>query len=210
MESNPIFGFDPIGENEKLRDLNRKLSGAIVFVAAASIIAIVFGVWSLRSKPEPVRIGVDESGRTFKMVPLTNEGVPQIRVTRMASDCVFQLLNHAWTSSQESVERAIGGCMTADGEESVRLALEPHLARIMKNQSNLVATYTIQPFLNKREVINSKLVYHYQAAVQLADRGGKGTGNPIEYVVQADLVRVSFDSHPEGVRLQNLVLSKRN
>lgn len=206
------YGLSPLQENQQLRERNAALLRTNVILGISSAIAIFFSIWCIANRPSPERYGVDSEGRAFPPIPLSKEAVPQLRVTRMVSDCVFKLTNHAWTSFQSSVESSINECLTPDGADSFRAAIEPWLKKIKVNKTNLVMAYAIAPFVNSKEVdIRGRLVFKYQGVLSIGERGGNSTGStrPIDFVMQADVVRVGFDSHPEGVRIQNLILTQR-
>lgn len=203
-----LFGIDLQAECERLRDINRRLATAIGIATIGGITGLVFGVSSMTLAPERERIALDASGRAVPLVVLTKDDPPDARITRMSGDCVNQLFNHAFHNFQSTVERAIGDCFTGGGSESVRQVLDPFLQRVQKEQVNIASSFVIQPFINRRSVQNGRNVFHIQGVVSIGYRGGKvnTTIRPVEYAFQSDVVRVSYDSHIEGIRLQNIIL----
>jgi hypothetical protein len=207
-----LFGIDLAAECSRLRGLNMKLTQGIALVAIAGLIGIGIGITGMLVKPERQRIAIDPAGRVIPVVSLSKNDPPDSRITRMAGDCINSLFNHAFHNFQTTAERAIGECFTGGGSESVRKVMEPFLARMQKDSVNISGTYVIQPFINNRGVMGSgsgaRNVFHIQGVIAIGYRGGKenSTVRPVEYAFQTDVVRVSYDSHIEGIRLQNIVL----
>jgi len=207
-----LFGIDLHAEVTRLRGLNTKLVAAIVPAVVAGTIGIVGGLMMMNSKPERERVSLDANGRAYPLLPLTKGDPPDARITRMAGDCLNGLFNHAFHNYQTTVERAIGDCFTGGGSESVRKVMEPFLERMKKDDINMAATYVIQPFINQRSVMGNgtgaRNVFKIQGVIEIGYRGGKAntTTRPVAYAFQTDVVRVSYDSHIEGMRLQNVVL----
>lgn len=212
QEAPDLFGIDLHAENTRLRTLNGKLVNGIVIAAVAGTIGLVAGIVGMIHKPERERIALDAGGRAYPVMPLTKGDPPDARITRMAGDCMNQLFNHAFHNYQTTVERAIGECFTGGGSESVRKVMEPFLEKMKKDDVNLASSFVIQPFINARGVMGSgasaRNVFHIQGVIDIGYRGGKAntTSRPISYAFQTDVVRVSYDSHIEGMRLQNVVL----
>lgn len=207
-----LVALDLHAECVRLRELNRKLVNGIATVALAGAAALAFGVFALAVRPERERIALDANGRAVPLVVLTKNDPPDARITRMAGDCINELFNDAFHNYQTTVERAIGECFTGGGSESVRRVMDPFLERVKTEQVNLAGTFVIQPFINSRGVIGSgtgaRHVFHVQGVIAIGYRGGKinSTIRPVEYAFQTDVVRVSYDSHVEGIRLQNIIL----
>ncbi|MBY0240017.1 MAG: hypothetical protein K2X55_11950 [Burkholderiaceae bacterium] len=207
-----LFGIDLHAEVTRLRTLNGKLASGIVVAALAGTIGLVVGIAGMTHKPERERIALDANGRAYPVLPLTKGDPPDARITRMAGDCMNSLFNHAFHNYQTTVERAIGECFTGGGSESVRKVMEPFLEKMKKDDVNLSGSFVIQPFINTRSVMGSgagaRNVFHIQGVIDIGYRGGKAntTSRPVPYAFQSDLVRVSYDSHIEGLRLQNVVL----
>lgn len=204
-----LVGLDLHAECVRLRDLNRKLVNAVVLAAVGGMAALAFGVFAMTVRPERERIALDANGRAVPLVALTKNDPPDARITRMAADCINDLFNHAFHNYQTTVERAIGACFTGGGSESVRRVLDPFLVRVNKDAVNMASTFVIQPFINSRDVLGSgasaRNVFHIQGVVAIGYRGAKAV-KPVEYAFQTDVVRVSYDSHVEGIRLQNIIL----
>lgn len=207
-----LFGIDLHTEVTRLRALNSKLVNNMALAFAAGTIGLVVGIIGLTNKPERERIALDASGRAYPVMSLTKGDPPDARVTRMAGDCINELFNHAFHNYQTTVERAIGDCFTGGGSDSVRKVMEPFLAKMKKDDVNLASSFVIQPFINTRSVMGSGVsarnVFHVQGVIDIGYRGGKAntTSRPMAYAFQSDIVRVSYDSHIEGMRLQNIVL----
>jgi hypothetical protein len=197
QEAADLFGIDLHAEVTRLRTLNGKLVGGIVIAALAGTIGLAAGIAGMTHKP---------------VLPLTKGDPPDARITRMAGDCMNQLFNHAFHNYQTTVERAIGECFTGGGSESVRKVMEPFLEKMKKDDVNLASSFVIQPFINARGVMGNgtgaRNVFHIQGVIDIGYRGGKAntTSRPVSYAFQTDVVRVSYDSHIEGMRLQNVVL----
>ncbi|MFJ1470247.1 DotI/IcmL/TraM family protein [Massilia orientalis] len=212
QEAADLFGIDLHAEVTRLRALNGKLAGGIVIAALAGTIGIIAGIVGMTHKPERERIALDAAGRAYPVMPLTKGDPPDARITRMAGDCMNSLFNHAFHNYQTTVERAIGECFTGGGSESVRKVMEPFLEKMKKDDVNLASSFVIQPFINARGVMGSgasaRNVFHIQGVIDIGYRGGKAntTSRPVSYAFQTDVVRVSYDSHIEGMRLQNVVL----
>jgi len=212
QEAADLFGIDLHAEVTRLRTLNGKLVGGIVIAALAGTIGLAAGIAGMTHKPERERIALDANGRAYPVLPLTKGDPPDARITRMAGDCMNQLFNHAFHNYQTTVERAIGECFTGGGSESVRKVMEPFLEKMKKDDVNLASSFVIQPFINARGVMGNgtgaRNVFHIQGVIDIGYRGGKAntTSRPISYAFQTDVVRVSYDSHIEGMRLQNVVL----
>ena len=193
--------------------LNGKLVAGIAIAVIAGSIGIAAAIIGLTSKPERERIALDAQGRAYPVLMLTKGDPPDARVTRMVGDCVNGLFNHAFHNYQTTVERTIGDCFTGGGSESVRKAIEPFLKKMSEGDVNLASSYIIQPFINRRSVQgsggNARNVFHVQGVIEIGYRGGKAnsTSRPVAYAFQSDVVRVSYDSHIEGMRLQNIVLA---
>lgn len=206
------FGLNLTAECTRLRKLNAKLVNGVALAVVAGTIGIAFGIFAMAVKPERERIGLDASGRAIPLVSLTKNDPPDARITRMVSDCVNSLFNHAFHNYQTTVERTIGECFTGGGSDSVRKMLDPFLARMEKDKVNMAGTFTIQPFINTRRVIgtgaNARNAFNIQGVIAIGYRGGKEntTTRPEEYAFSSDVVRVSYDSHIEGIRLQNIIL----
>lgn len=203
-----LFGIDLHTEVTRLRDLNTKLVKGIALAVLAGTIGIVGGVVGMTSKPERERVALDANGRAYPLLPLTKGDPPDARITRMAGDCLNGLFNHAFHNYQTTVERAIGDCFTGGGSESVRKVMEPFLARMKKDDINMASSFVIQPFINSRSVMGARNVFQVQGVIEIGYRGGKAntTSRPVIYGFQTDVIRVSYDSHIEGMRLQNVVL----
>jgi hypothetical protein len=205
-----LFGIDLHTEVTRLRDLNTKLVKGIALAALAGTIGIAGGVIGMTSKPERERVALDANGRAYPLLPLTKGDPPDARITGMAGACLNGLFNHAFHNYQTTVERAVGDCFTGGGSESVRKVMEPFLARMKKDDLNMAGSFVIQPFINTRSVLGSgagaRNVFKVQGVIEIGYRGGKATTRPISYAFQTDVVRVSYDSHVEGIRLQNVVL----
>lgn len=212
QEAADLFGIDLHTENVRLRALNSKLVGAVALGFIAGTIGLVVGIIGMTNKPERERIALDPSGRVFPVMALTKGDPPDARITRMAGDCMNELFNHAFHNYQTTVERAIGDCFTGGGSDSVRKVMEPFLDKMKKDDVNLASSFVILPFINKREVMGSgsgaRNVFHVQGVIDIGYRGGKAgtTSRPVSYAFQTDVVRVSYDSQIEGIRLQNVVL----
>jgi hypothetical protein len=212
LETADLFGIDLHAENTRLRTLNGKLVNVVVIAALAGTIGLVAGIVGMTHKPERERIALDANGRAYPVLALTKGDPPDARITHMAGDCMNQLFNHAFHNYQTTVERAIGECFTGGGSESVRKVMEPFLERMKKDDVNLASSFVIQPFINSRGVMGSgstaRNVFHVQGVIDIGYRGGKAntTSRPVSYAFQTDIVRVSYDSHIEGMRLQNVVL----
>jgi len=212
QEAVDLFGIDLHAEVTRLRTLNSKLVGGIVIAAIAGTIGLVAGIVGMTHKPERERIALDAGGRAYPVLPLTKGDPPDARITRMAGDCMNSLFNHAFHNYQTTVERAIGECFTGGGSESVRKVMEPFLEKMKKDDVNLASSFVIQPFINTRSVMGNgtgaRNVFHIQGVIDIGYRGGKAntTSRPVSYAFQTDVVRVSYDSHIEGMRLQNVVL----
>jgi hypothetical protein len=212
QEAADLFGIDLHAEVTRLRALNGKLVGGIVIAALAGTIGLVAGIAGMTHKPERERIALDPNGRAYPVLPLTKGDPPDARITRMAGDCMNFLFNHAFHNYQTTVERAIGECFTGGGSESVRKVMEPFLEKMKKDDVNLASSFVIQPFINARGVMGNgtgaRNVFHIQGVIDIGYRGGKAntTSRPVSYAFQTDVVRVSYDSHIEGMRLQNVVL----
>jgi hypothetical protein len=212
QEAADLFGIDLHAEVTRLRTLNGKLVGGIVIAALAGTIGLAAGIAGMTHKPERERIALDANGRAYPVLPLTKGDPPDARITRMAGDCMNQLFNHAFHNYQTTVERAIGECFTGGGSESVRKVMEPFLEKMKKDDVNLASSFVIQPFINARGVMGNgtgaRNVFHIQGVIDIGYRGGKAntTSRPVSYAFQTDVVRVSYDSHIEGMRLQNVVL----
>lgn len=203
-----LFGIDLQAECERLRDLNRKLATGIGMAAIGGVIAVLFGMSAMTMAPERERIALDASGRAIPLVVLTKNDPPDARITRMAGDCVNMLFNHAFHNYQTTVERAIGDCFTGGGSESVRKVLNPFLDRVKNEQVNIASSFVIQPFINRRSVQGGRNVFQIQGVVSIGYRGSKinSTIKPVEYAFESDVIRVPYDSHIEGIRLQNVIL----
>jgi hypothetical protein len=207
-----LFGIDLHAEVSRLRGLNTKLAGVAALGFFAGTIGIVAGIVGMTSKPESERIALDAGGRAYPVMPLTKGDPPDARITRMAGDCVNYLFNHSFHNYQTTVERAIGDCFTGGGSESVRKVMEPFLEKMKKDDVNMASSFVIQPFINTRSVMGTgagaRNVFHIQGVIDIGYRGGKAntTSRPVSYAFQSDVVRVSYDSHIEGMRLQNVVL----
>ena len=212
QEAADLFGIDLHAEVTRLRTLNGKLVGGIVIAALAGTIGLAAGIAGMTHKPERERIALDANGRAYPVLPLTKGDPPDARITRMAGDCMNSLFNHAFHNYQTTVERAIGECFTGGGSESVRKVMEPFLEKMKKDDVNLASSFVIQPFINARDVMGkgtgARNVFHIQGVIDIGYRGGKAntTSRPVSYAFQTDVVRVSYDSHIEGMRLQNVVL----
>lgn len=212
LQAPDLFGIDLHAENVRLRALNTKLAGGVALAAVAGSIALIAGIAGMTSKPERERIALDAGGRAYPVMPLTKGDPPDARITRMAGDCINFLFNHAFHNYQSTVERAIGDCFTGGGSDSVRKVMEPFLERMKKDDVNMASSFVIQPFINTRSVMGSgsgaRNVFHIQGVIDIGYRGGKAntTARPVSYAFQSDVVRVSYDSHIEGMRLQNVVL----
>lgn len=212
IQAPDLFGIDLHAEVIRLRDLNTKLVKAIVPAVLAGTIGIIGGLIMMTSKPERERVSLDANGRAYPLLPLTKGDPPDARITGMVGDCLNGLFNHAFHNYQTTVERTIGECFTGGGSESVRKVMEPFLARMKKDDINMAGSYVIQPFINSRSVMGSgagaRNVFRIQGVIEIGYRGGKAntTSRPIAYAFQTDVVRVSYDSHIEGIRLQNVVL----
>jgi hypothetical protein len=212
-EDADLFGIDLKGENARLRSQNGKLAQAVAFAAIAGLVGLIVGVVGMTVKPERERIGLDANGRAIPLVSLTKNDPPDAKVTRMAGDCINSLFNHAFHNYQTTVERAIGDCFSGGGSASVRTVMEPFLERMKKEKVNISMTYVIQPFINSRSTTSvggvARNVFTVQGVIAIGYRGGQGTTTtrPVEYAFQSDVVRVSYDSHVEGIRLQNIVMA---
>lgn len=212
QEAADLFGIDLHTEVTRLRLMNSKLVGAVALGCVAGTLGIVIGIIGMTSKPERERVALDASGRFYQVADLTKGDPPDARITRMAGDCINQLFNHAFHNYQTTVERAIGECFTGGGSDSVRKVMEPFLEKMKKDDVNLAGSFVIQPFINNRGVMgagkNARNVFHIQGVIDIGYRGGKAstTSRPVSYAFQTDVVRVSYDSHIEGIRLQNVVL----
>jgi hypothetical protein len=210
-EDADLFGIDLKRENERLRAQNGKLAVAISLAVIGGLIAIAVGAVGMFSRPERERIGLDASGRAIPLVSLTKNDPPDAKITRMVGDCMNELFNHAFHNYQTTVQRAIGDCFTGGGSDSVRKMMEPFLARMKKEDVNLAGTFVIQPFINNRGTTSSggiaRNAFYVQGVLSIGYRGGKGGVKPVEYAFQSDVVRVSYDSHPDGIRLQNVVMA---
>lgn len=212
QQATDLFGIDLHAEVMRLRGLNSKLVGGIAVAFIAGSIGMVVGIIGMTSKPERERIALDAGGRVYPVLPLTKGDPPDARITRMAGDCVNYLFNHSFHNYQTTVERAIGDCFTGGGSESVRKVMEPFLEKMKKDDLNMASSFVIQPFINTRSVMGSgagaRNVFHIQGVIDIGYRGGKAntTSRPVSYAFQSDVVRVSYDSHIEGMRLQNVVL----
>ena len=206
-----LFGIDLKSENNRLRAHNAKLSTGIAFAVIAGLIAMGVGIIGMFSKPERDRIGLDANGRAIPLVSLTKNDPPDSKITRMVGDCMNELFNHAFHNYQTTVQRAIGDCFTGGGSDSVRKMMEPFLQRMKKEDVNLAGTFVIQPFINNRGTTSSggmaRNVFYVQGVISVGYRGGKGSVKPVDYAFQSDVVRVSYDSHPDGIRLQNVVMA---
>lgn len=208
-----LLGIDLVEDNIRLREINAKLAKGIVFSSIAAVVGVAIGLIGFIIKPEPERIAVDPAGRAVPVLTLTKNDPPDSRITKLAGECVSDLLNHAFHNYQTTVERAIGGCFTGQGSVSVRQAIDPLLERMKKERMNMAAQYVIMPFINSRSVDGfGRRVFHVQAVISVGYRGTALAGSikPIEYALSADVVRVPYDSHIEGVRMQNLVLAIRS
>lgn len=201
-----MFGLDLHDEVLRLREQNSKLSKGIFLSAVAAIAGFVFGAVCIAIKPDPERVAIDPSGRVFPVVSLTKNDPPDSRVTRLAGDCVNDLLNHAFHNYQTTVERAIGACFTGGGSESVRQQIYPLLDTMNKEKMNMASSFIIQPFINNRVIEGGRRVYKIQGEVSIGYRGRGASSPPIRYAFATDVVRVPYDSHIEGIRLQNLIL----
>lgn len=212
LETADLFGIDLHAENTRLRILNGKLVGGIVIAMVAGTIGLVVGIVGMTHKPERERIALDAGGRAYPVLSLTKGDPPDARITRMAGDCLNSLFNHAFHNYQTTVERAIGECFTGGGTDSVRKVMEPFLEKMKKDNVNLASSFVIQPFINNRSVMgsggNARNVFHVQGVMDIGYRGGNAntTSRPVSYAFQTDVVRVSYDSNIEGIRLQNVVL----
>jgi hypothetical protein len=212
QQASDLFGIDLHAEVTRLRDLNSKLAGGIALAFIAGSIGMVVGIVGMTTKPERERIALDAGGRAYPVMPLTKGDPPDARITRMAGDCVNYLFNHSFHNYQTTVERAISDCFTGGGSESVRKVMEPFLEKMKKDDLNMASSFVIQPFINSRSVMGSgasaRNVFHIQGVIDIGYRGGKAntTTRPVSYAFQSDVVRVSYDSHIEGMRLQNVVL----
>jgi len=212
-EDADLFGIDLKKENARLRALNSKMAQGVVLAAVAGLIGLVAGVIGMTVKPERERIGLDAGLRAVPLVSLTKNDPPDSTITRMTGDCVNKLFNHAFHNYQTTVESAIGACFTGGGSESVRKVMDPFLDRMKKDKVNLAMTYVIQPFINSRSTTSSggllRNVFHVQGVIEIGYRGGQGstTVRPIQYAFQSDVVRVSYDSHVDGIRLQNIIMA---
>jgi hypothetical protein len=216
MSSQPnapdLFGIDLHREVARLRELNTKLAGGAALGIVAGTIGLVVGFMGMTGKPERERVALDPAGRFYPVLSLTKNDPPDAAITRMASNCISGLFNHAFHNYQSTVERTIGECFTGGGSESVRKVLEPHLKKMKDNNANLAGTYVIQPFINARSVAGTgaaaRNVFHVQGVIDIGYRGAKANTSlrPVSYAFQSDIVRVSYDSHIEGIRLQNVVL----
>ena len=207
-----LFGLDLPAECARLRTLNAKLTKGVAIAAIAGLVGIVAGAFGLLTRPAPERIALDAGGRAIPLVALTKADPPDARITRMAADCMNGMFNHAFHNYQTTVERTIGDCFTGGGSASIRKVIEPFLVRLKAEQVNMAGTFVIQPFINSRSVMGggsgARNVFHVQGVIAIGYRGAKATDTtrPVEYAFQTDIVRVSYDSHIEGIRLQNVVL----
>lgn len=207
-----LFGLDLASECVRLRAQNATLVKAIALAVLGGSVAVVFGLMTLLVKPERERVAVDAAGRVVPLVSLTKGDPPDARVTRMASDCLNGLFNHAFHNYQTTVERTVGECFTGGGSESVRKLMEPFIARMKSENVNMAANFVIQPFINSRKPIGTgagmRNVFNIQGIIAIGYRGSKVNTSvaPTKYIFQTDVVRVSYDSHIEGIRLQNVVL----
>lgn len=208
-----LFGIDLKKENARLRAQNGKLAQGIAMAAIAGLVGMVAGVVGIAVKPERERIGLDAGLRAVPLVSLTKNDPPDAKVTGMVGDCLNSLFNHAFHNYQTTVERSIGECFTGGGSDSARKMMDPFLERMKKDKVNLSMTYVIQPFINTRSTTSSgglaRNVFHIQGVMAIGYRGGQGstTVRPVEYAFQSDVVRVSYDSHVTGIRLQNIVMA---
>lgn len=212
QEAADLFGIDLHTEVTRLRALNSKLVGAVSLAIVAGTIGVVTGIIGLTNKPERERVALDANNRFFPVMVLTKGDPPDARITRMAGDCMNELFNHAFHNYQTTVERAIGDCFTGGGSDSVRKVMEPFIEKMKKDDVNLASSFVILPFINSRGVMgsgtNARNVFHVQGVIDIGYRGGKAstTSRPVSYAFQTDVVRVSYDSQIEGIRLQNVVL----
>lgn len=212
QEAADLFGIDLHQEVTRLRGLNSKLVGGIALAALAGTIGMVVGIAGMMSKPERERVALDAGSRFYPVLSLTKGDPPDARITGMVDKCINSLFNHAFHNYQSTVERSIGDCFTGGGSESVRKVMEPFLAKMGKDDVNLASSFVIQPFINARSVMGSgagaRNVFHIQGVIDIGYRGAKAnsTSRPVSYAFQSDVVRVSYDSHIEGIRLQNVVL----
>lgn len=206
-KDNPtLAGLDLHAELDRVRGLNVKLAGALSLITIGVIAAIVFAVAALTFKPEPDRMAVDPMGRVYPVSLLTTDDPPDSRVTRMVGDCVTDLLNHPFHNYQTGVEKAISGCFTGGGSQSIRVTLDPLLAKMKTEQMNMASNFVILPFINNRRIEGGRRVYNVQGVVAVGYRGRGASAQPITYAFSTDVVRVAYDSHIEGIRLQNLLL----
>ncbi|MEX5747537.1 hypothetical protein [Massilia sp. X63] len=207
-----LFGIDLHKEVTRLRELNTKLVGGAALGFVAGTLGLIVGIMGMTSKPERERVALDPAGRFYPVLSLTKNDPPDARITRMAGDCINGLFNHAFHNFQSTVERSVGECFTGGGTESVRQVLEPFLKKMKDSNANLAGSFVIQPFINARSVAgtgaSARNVFHVQGVIDIGYRGGKAntTSRPVSYAFQSDIVRVSYDSHIEGIRLQNVVL----
>lgn len=207
-----LFGLDLVAENRRLRSQNSKLINGMVLAGIGGLVGIVFGITTMMTRPEPVRIALDAGGHAVPVLSLTKNDPPDSDITRRVADCMNGLFNHAFNNYQTTVEKSIGECFTGGGSESVRKMLDPFLQRMAKDSLNLSGTYVIQPFINSRGTMGvgggMRNVFHVQGVMEIGYRGGKenGTTKPVQYAFQTDVVRVPYDSHISGTRLQNAIL----
>ena len=203
-------GLDLKADNDRLREQNTKLINSLAKVSLGTVLCVAVGLFGLLREPERERLAVDPAGRVYPVTMLTKNDPPDARVTAMVDRCISDLLNHAFHNFQTTVERAVGGCVTGGGSLSVRRALDPLLERMKKEQMNLAGSFVIQPFIHKRGVENNSRTYEVQATIQVGYRGTSSSIRPVEYALSANVIRVPFESHPEGLRIQNLVLALAN
>lgn len=207
-----LTDVDLVAENVRLRSLNSQLTIGIALAALAAVVGVVVGAIGFFSKPDPERIAIDPAGRVVPLTVLTKNDPPDARITKFAGECVTDLLNHAFHNYQTTTERAISNCFTGGGSESVRAAIYPLLARMKKERMNMAGQFVIMPFINSRSLDRfGRRVFNVQAVIVIGYRGTAASGSirPIEYSLSTDVVRVPYDSHIEGVRLQNLILQTR-
>jgi hypothetical protein len=204
-----LLGLDLVRELKRVNALNSKLVNGIVIAAAAGVIGIVFGLISALSRPEPVRLATDAQGRAYPVASLTANDPPDAKVTKVAGECIYYLLNHSFHNFQNTFEKAVGECVTGGGTVGIRKAADPLLARMRADKLNMSSQFVIFPFINSRSDVKGRRVYHVQGVVSVGYRGTDRSVPPIEYVFSSDVTRVPYDSHIEGLRMENLVLQVR-
>lgn len=201
---------DLYGALVKARRVGQRLDGSVGLASKALLVLAVLAVVALWMRPDPDRLAVDPANRIYPIEAMAAGDPPESKVTLFVKDCMSGVLNGTFTDYDRTINRSIGECFTAAGQDSVTPVIAPFLANMKRDRKNLTSQYVVTPFTKLR--LGSSLsnrVWKVQGIVAVGYRGQNVNTQPILYAFEASVVRVPYWSSVQGIRLDQIQFQQR-